>query len=232
MTPGVIVSLFDESGNAVRPWAEAGHTCYCFDRLNTGAVEAFASGGSIARLYADLTDSETVQRIIALKPVHVMGFPPCTDLAVSGAKHFETKAAADPLFQYKAVALCRVVETVGETCGVPWFAENPISMLATLWRKPDYYFHPWQFGGYLPVGDTHPRWPQYIVARDAYKKLTALWVGGGWKLPRLAPVAPAEGYSIQFKKLGGKSAKTKRIRSETPRGFAIANFENTLCAER
>jgi len=37
-----------------------------------------------------------------------------------------------------------------------------------------------------------------------------------------------DGYSDQFKKLGGKSLKTKNIRSATPRGFAkavmIANF--------
>ena len=37
--------------------------------------------------------------------------------------------------------------------------------------------------------------------------------------------APIWGYSDQHKKLGGKSLKTKNIRSATPRGFAKAVFE-------
>lgn len=44
-------------------------------------------------------------------------------------------------------------------------------------------------------------------------------------MPDKKPVYVEEGYSLQHKKLGGKSAKTKQIRSETPRGFARAVFE-------
>jgi hypothetical protein len=105
----------------------------------------------------------------------------------------------------------------------------------TLWRKPDHAFHPCEFGGYLPADDKHPRWPEYIAPRDAYTKKTCLWVGGGFQMPTLRPVAPVvvsytkedgsvTSGSLQFGKLGGKSMKTKNIRSATPRGFARAVF--------
>lgn len=223
--------MFDESGNALRPWAKAGHSCHAFDLLNDGRVEHLANGGSITYHYADFTDIRYIVTVCALKPDFVMGWPDCTHLTVAGTGSWARKRAADPDFQHKAVKLARTVELVGVITGAPWFAENPVGMLATLWRKPDYYFHPWEYGRYLPVDDVHPRWPQYIPPRDAYTKKTCLWAGNGFKMPVRAPVTPiiveyengVKG-SPQFAKLGGKSAKTKQIRSEGPRGFAIANF--------
>ena len=50
----------------------------------------------------------------------------------------------------------------------------------------------------------------------------ALWTGNGFVMPPKVPVEPETGHSRQHLKLGGKSAKTKNIRSATPRGFAIA----------
>lgn len=235
-----VVSLFDESGNALRPWAAAGFACYAFDILNIDKPdEVFPGGGFIRFVYADLMPTDwrvdgctnpMIEEIISIRPVFVMGFPPCTDLAVSGARHFEAKRARDPDFQDRAVALCRVVETVGERCGVAWFLENPVSVLSSKWRKPDHLFHPCYYGGYLPEYDVHPRWPEYIMPRDAYEKLTKLWTGGDFAMPDRLSVDPLTvryengvSGSTQFAKLGGKSAKTKQIRSETARGFALAN---------
>lgn len=225
-----VVSLFDESGNALRPWAEAGYECYALDIVNENRTE-WAGLGSINYRFADLTDKASLTWIEGLSPVFIMGFPPCTDLAVCGAKHFPAKKLLNPGFQEEAVALAKVVAEVGTKLRVPWFLENPVSRLATLWRKPDHYFNPCDFGGYLPEGDIHPRWPQFIVSRDAYKKKTCLWSGNGFTMPAVKPVEPVTiNYengvkgSIQFAKLGGKSAKTKQIRSETPRGFALACF--------
>ncbi len=98
-----------------------------------------------------------------------------------------------------------------------------------MWRKPNYKFNPFEFGGYLPVNDIHPQYPEYITPRDAYKKKTCLWTGGGFELPALKEIPPldmkGQGGSNQHNKLGGKSLKTKNIRSATPRGFAQAVFE-------
>ena len=56
------------------------------------------------------------------------------------------------------------------------------------------------------------------------QKRPAYGQGGGFVMPEKMPVHVGPGYSAQHKKLGGKSLKTKNIRSETPRGFAMAVF--------
>lgn len=221
-----VMSLFDESGNMGRPWAEKGAHVWCFDIQNTGKkTELFESGGLIIYKDWDLTNDEDLELIAALDVDIIFGFPPCTDLAVSGAMHFERKRAKNPNFQVEATALARQVEKLGNMTKAPWFAENPVSALASTWRKPDEYFHPYEYGGYLPEDDVHPRWPEYIAPRDRYRKKTALWTGNGFVMPPRKSVGDPGENSAQHKKLGGKSAKTKQIRSETPRGFAIAVCE-------
>jgi hypothetical protein len=111
---------------------------------------------------------------------------------------------------------------IGEALGCPYFIENPVSVISTEWRKPDCKFSPYEYGGYLEAGDTHPEWPQYIPAQDAYHKKTCLWTGGGFVLPPKRPVEVPVGYADTYKKLGGSSLRTKNIRSATPRGFAEA----------
>lgn len=206
-----------------RPWAEAGYDCWCFDILNDGRYEPVGRGG-IHYVAGNVWDSWVIEFIKALHPEMVFGFPPCDDMATCGAKHFARKLKADPLCQRRAAELAKRVETIAGLCGARWCAENPRSVLSTLWRKPDHKFTPWQYGGYLPLNDVHPRWPEFITARDAYPKETWIWSGGGFVMPLPLPVAVNPGYSLQFRKLGGKSAKTKQIRSETPRGFARAVF--------
>ena len=152
-----------------------------------------------------------------------MAFPVCTDMAVSGAAWFASKAKRDPQFQTKAVMQAVLCADLFEDLGVPYMIENPVSVLATKWRKPDYNFHPYEFGGYIPDNAAeHPRWPEYIAPRDAYPKKTCLWTGGGFTMPEKKAVDVPAGYSTQHKKLGGKSQRTKDIRSATPRGFARA----------
>ena len=152
-----------------------------------------------------------------------MAFPVCTDMAVSGAAWFKKKAAADPFFQEAAVSHAIWCDRLFNSLHIPYFIENPVSVLATKWRKPDYKFHPYEYGGYIAKDDAqHPRWPDYIADRDAYPKKTCLWTGNGFVMPPKVPVEPETGHSRQHLKLGGKSAKTKNIRSATPRGFAIA----------
>jgi len=227
----IIVSMFDESGNALRPWAVAGHQCHAFDWVNVPHIERFASGGSIEYHWADFTDIRCVMSVISLRPDFVMGWPDCTHLAVSGSLHFADKLAKDPDIQRNAVRLARTVEFVGMMTGAPWMAENPVSMLSSMWRKSNYRFDPCHYGGYLPSDDVHPRWPEYIPPRDAYTKKTCIWSGNGFVMPPRMPVDPivieyengVKG-SPQFSKLGGKSKKTKQIRSEGPRGFLNAVF--------
>lgn len=232
MTEGIVLSLYDFTGEALKPWAEAGYTCYAFDIQHDGwKIEGFGKGGgSIHYRKADLHDQETLNAIqseFSSRPVvFAMAFPVCTDMAVSGSAHFKRKAETNPFFQADAVGHVTAVARMFNGMAVPYFIENPVSVLATKWRKPDYYFHPYQFGEYLDDHEAvHPRWPDYIADRDAYTKKTCLWTGGGFRMPSKLPTCKPTGYSTQHLKLGGKSQRTKDIRSATPRGFAKAVYE-------
>ena len=224
-----VISLYDYTGEALKPWAEAGYTCHAFDIQHSFVepeVQAFDSGGSITYNFADLHDYNwlnAIQDEFSDKVIFGMAFPVCTDLAVSGAAWFKKKAEADPFFQEAAVSHAIWCDRLFNSLHVPYFIENPVSVLATKWRKPDHTFHPYEYGGYIAKNNAqHPRWPDYIADRDAYPKKTCLWTGNGFVMPPKVPVEPETGHSRQHLKLGGKSAKTKNIRSATPRGFAIA----------
>lgn len=222
----IVWSLFDGSGLMAQPWAEAGHTCYCFNYDG-------ADHGDYARLGAKV-EHENIHYINAwidnkfdfqVAPDIIFAFPPCTDLAVSGAAHFESKRRKNPTFQVEAAITCKVAARLAKKYNVPYMIENPVSVLSSLWRKPDYVFNPCEYGGYLPENDTHPMFPDVIPARDAYVKKTCLWVGNGFVMPSAAVVTADSGDNPGWAKLGGKSARTKTIRSLTPRGFAKAVYE-------
>ena len=168
------VSLFDMTGNMVRPLAERGWQCWCFDIQNDFREEHFESGGSIFFASADLLNPAWRKTIISINPDIMFSFTPCTDLAVSDAAHFAKKLERDPQVFDKAVAMFKLAAELAEVIGCPYMIENPVSRAATLWRKPDHSFHPYEYGGYLPEDDQHPVWPEYIAARDAYTKKTDL----------------------------------------------------------
>lgn len=219
---GTIISLCDLTGVMVEPWVQAGYRAVLVDPQHEttrveGGIEKLACTivGAMPRL-SEIIRTETV--------VFVAGFPPCTDVAVSGAAHFERKRLEDAHFQAKAALVAEQCRMLGLAAGAPWFFENPVSVFSGIFGKPDYTFHPYEFGGYLPEYDEHPLYPEYIAPRDAYPKKTCLWTGGGFVMPDKIPVHFGGGYSTQHSKLGGKSLKTKNIRSATPRGFAKAVF--------
>ena len=227
-----VLSLYDYTGEALVPWAEAGYHCFAFDIQHdvNGYAESFEGGGMIEYIGIDLWNIDNITRLQTWFTGHDvvfgMAFPVCTDLAVSGAAHFKRKEAENPGFQIKASNHARWCASLFEALEIPYFIENPVSRLATLWRKPNHSFHPYEYGGYIPDAEAeHPKWPDYIAPRDAYPKKTCLWTGGGFNMPERIPVEPEAGHSRQHLKLGGKSMKTKNIRSATPRGFARAVFE-------
>ena len=237
MSKGIVLSLYDFTGEACKPWALAGYECHMFDIQHPyGPLRQSygTKGGSITSHRVDLHKVSTFKALLSKfsdQPVVFgMAFCVCTDLAVSGAAWFKKKAAADPDFQIKAVNYAVCCSVFFEDLGVPYFIENPVSVLATKWRKPDYSFHPYEYGGYIPYSKAeHPRWPAYIAPFDAYKKKTCLWTGGGFVMPEKVAVDcegyHGNGYSTAMMKLGGKSQRTKDIRSATPRGFAEAVYQ-------
>ena len=240
-----IISLYDYTGEALRPWAEAGFECYAYDIQHTRDTPTeFIGAGYIVYSHADLFDPDGTHELLRIVARHggraafMSAFPPCTDLASSGARWWKSKEEADPQFQDNAVFHVQQCELVGEALGCPYYIENPVGALTRLWRKPDYTFDPCDFGGYLEDDDVHPKWPDVIPPRDGYRKKTCLWTGGDFRMPMKLSVDhltlvydradPAKGanFSPVAGKTGGKSVRTKNIRSATPRGFAQAVFES------
>ena len=219
------VFLYDYTGLMAQPWLDDGYECWLFDGQH---VPGITRDGNLVKVgmwfYPEGLEYQaaTIKSLVGDGVEMVFGFPECTHLAVSGAAHFAKKLAMNPSIQMDAAELAKLVEIVGDKFGCKWAAENPVSVLSTLWRKPDFSFHPWEFGGYLPEDDVHPIYPEYVKPRDAYPKKTCIWCGNGFVEPTKKPVHVENGYSDQHKKLGGKSLKTKNIRSATPRGFAKA----------
>lgn len=69
----------------------------------------------------------------------LIAHPPCTDLAVSGARWFKSKQTR------QADALRFVADLL--TAPVPRIAlENPVSVVSSRIRPPDQIVHPWMFG--------------------------------------------------------------------------------------
>lgn len=202
-----VISLCDITGNIVQPWIDAGYRALLVDpQHGTTRIE-----GPVTKFAGTVEDAmEFIGHLIRCGDVAmVFGWPPCTNLAVSGARWFNSKRAVDPMFQAKAVMVAEQCRTIGRLSGAPWTVENPVSVLASAFGKPTHYFHPWQYTAYAP--------------EDSYTKKTCLWTGGGFimPVPAMDPNAPEPDNRIHFASPGPERAN---IRSVTPMGFARAVF--------
>lgn len=219
---------FDYTGIMAEPWRQAGYTCFIIDAQHPAGITIDPARPGLIKVGMWIENDE--QTLAALTGIvgegvrMVAGFPPCDDMAVSGARWFAAKLEADPLCQQKAAARAQFMQVLGEAWGCPWMAENPVSILANLWRPSDFRFDPCDYALYLPADDVHPTYPEYIPPRDRYRKKTCIWHGNGFVEPQKMPYAPFKAAFPGWQKLGGKSIRTKNIRSATGRGFAAAVF--------
>jgi site-specific DNA-cytosine methylase len=140
----------------------------------------------------------------------IIAFPPCTDLAVSGAAWFEQKRkdgrqqASIDFFMLFANANCERIAI-----------ENPVGIMSSQWRKPDQIIQPYWFG-------------------DEAQKTTCLWLKG---LPKIEPTKMVgKGEFITHK--SGKTkpkwfadafklspSERRKVRSKTFDGIAQAMAE-------
>jgi hypothetical protein len=127
----------------------------------------------------------------------MIAHPPCTHLAVSGAKHFAAKRADGR--QQKAIDFFMALANIP----IERYAiENPICIMSTAWRKPDQIIQPWQFGH----GET---------------KATCLWLKN---LPPLKATNIVDGREQRIHKMPPGPNRWKE-RSKTFQGVADAMAE-------
>ena len=124
----------------------------------------------------------------------MIAHPPCTHLAVSGARHFAEKRADGR--QQEALDFVRLLmdAPIPRIC-----IENPISIISSQIRKPDQIIQPWQFGH----GET---------------KATCLWLRG---LRLLKPTNIVEGRESRIHRMAPSPTRWKE-RSKTYQGIADA----------
>lgn len=219
----VVWSLFDGSGIMGLPWAQAGHQVYCFnaDDADHGEYEVKMQHENLHYVNQWINESFKHNAVgVAMLngwPEIIFSFPSCTELAGSGEKHKRDFASI-----IDATDAAKIAEYLGDKFNCPWMVENPVGKLSTEWRKPDHYFNPFEYGGYMSGFEElfHPKMPN----RDGYTKKTCIWSGNGFVMPDKKPVEHI-GKFWGWAYLGGKSQRTKQLRSLTPRGFARAVFE-------
>lgn len=223
------IFLYDRTGIMAQPWLDADYECWLFDGQHESGINR---DGNLVKVGMWFLPNETeahsqdIFDMIGDGVEFVFGFPECTDLTVAGARHFKSKAEKNPNFQVNAINLCDLVRIVGDKFYCRWGFENPKwNVLQTKYRKADFDFNPCDYSGYLPDNDKHPLYPDVYPSRDRYNKGTSIWCGNGFVEPGKKRIEPAQKENPGWKKLGGKSLKTKNIRSATPRGFAKAVFE-------
>jgi hypothetical protein len=121
-------------------------------------------------------------------------FPPCTHLAVSGARYFAAKRADGR--QQEGIDFFMALANAP----IPKIAiENPVGIMSKKWRKPDQIIQPWQFGH----GET---------------KATCLWLKN---LPLLVPTNIVEGREGRVWKMPPSPDRAKN-RARTFSGIAKA----------
>lgn len=125
----------------------------------------------------------------------MIAHPPCTHLAVSGARWFKEKLSEQAAaLDFVRALMSAPVDRIA--------VENPVSIISSRIRKPDQIVQPWQFGH----GET---------------KTTCLWLKN---LPRLVPTSIVDGREGRVWRMP-PSQERARERSRTYAGIAAAMAE-------
>ena len=112
----------------------------------------------------------------------IIAFPPCTDLAVSGARWFPGKIADGS--QQRSIDFFMAIANADCPKIV---IENPVGIMSTKWRKPDQIVQPWMWG-------------------DMATKTTCLWLKG---VDKLVPKITEEP-DLEYVNIGTKGKRMQK----------------------
>lgn len=191
----------EESQEVCKAFRKLGHEAYSADiqEPSGGHPEWHIVGDVLPYIDGDckFTTMDGTEHEITGEWDLLIAHPPCTDLAVSGARWFAEKRAdgrqqrSIEFFMAFANAKCPRIAV-----------ENPVSIMSSVWRKPDQIIQPWMFGH----GET---------------KATCLWLIG---LPLLKPTDVVDGREHRVWRLPPGPERAK-ARSKTFPGIAAAMAE-------
>lgn len=141
----------------------------------------------------------------------ILAAPPCDNFAVSGARWFKDKDL-DGRTEYSIKLIKRTLEIIKKLNPKFYAIENPVGRINRLIPE---------------MKELGPRYFQPYFYGDFYSKKTGLW--GRFNFPEptnmVEPIRSCpQGSHLQ--RLGGKSEKTKMLRSITPMGFCRAFYES------
>lgn len=173
------------SGRVREAFRDKGHQAYSCDLIPS----EIRSGFHLQSPVEDVLDFGHWDMLIA--------FPPCTHLAVSGARWFKNKEKEqEEALKFVNLLLTSPIKRIA--------LENPISIISTKIRKPDQIIQPWQFG-------------------HEETKSTCLWLKN---LPKLKPTKIMEVRNKNLTPSGqnklGPSPDRWKERSRTYQGIADA----------
>lgn len=170
---------------------ESQTVCKAFRDLGIGAFSCDLKPGKINPDWHFQCD---VFEVINKEWDLMIAFPPCTDLAVSGARWFPEKIADGR--QKQSIDFFMSISTAK----IKYKAiENPIGIMSNRFCKPSQIIQPWMFGH----GET---------------KATCLWL---FYLPKLLPTNVVEGREQRMWKLPPSEDRAE-LRSKTFPGIADA----------
>ena len=226
-----LLSLFDYSGQWSAPFADAGWMVVQVDIKHGHDIKKFSAKWLIDNL---LQGYPTIDGILAA--------PPCTCFTKSAAQYWPAMDA-DGRTAESVELVYQVLRCVDYLKPDFWALENPIGRLPKLvpeLGKPLLTFDPCDYARWvaptpleleettalrtrLAKGESFSKTDIELVREiGAYTKRTQLW--GRFNIPHKDPLEAvrvnSQGSWLQS--LGGKSEKTKMLRSLTPEGFALA----------
>lgn len=174
----------EESQAVCKAFRDLGHEAYSCDIQEcSGGHPEWHINGNVVPMLNGKCSFETADgqhHSIETRWDLIIAHPPCTDLAVSGARWFPEKQKdfrqqkSCVFFMYFALAWCDRIAV-----------ENPIGIMSNIYRKPDQIIQPYEYG-------------------SPTKKSTCLWLKG---LPKLKPTNIVEPIIKEYVCKNGKVAR-------------------------
>lgn len=219
-----ILVACEESQRVCEAFRKRGHEAYSCDIIDpSGGHPEWHIKADVRPLLNGFCEFQTLDgewHFVDQKWDMIIAFPPCTDLAVSGARWFAEKQKdfrqqkSVAFFMYFALAHCDKIAI-----------ENPVGIMSSIYKKPTQIIQPYMFG-------------------ESTRKTTCLWLKG---LEPLKPTNIVEPEIVEYhckngkiarfgkgigqaqddngKKYGFSDPMTAKIRSKTFQGVADAMAE-------